>query len=586
MSSIQNLIISPRVPKRFWGRKSVFLGSWCFDCSLEYVYPAKKVVPYHWDDRQKLYDDYIYLKRVNSNLIDVLTPVLNKYHNVHEPRAYWELLIGYWINICTAVLFDRWSMLKSAEKLRLFDTVVLCPTKINDLVTNSVEEFVDQAVDDNWNFKLYSSLFADFSFLNKNYSTEVATEKPSFDLKRPLLDRVFDLVKRCLNSASSLLGKNDEIFCINTYLPRKQNLKLALLLFNSPRFWWSPLVDSGYTSQIRSTDLLAFSLDTSDEFSIVLEKYIPYLIPKVFIEDYPRLRYRSENLGWPDNPKVIFTSASLFFNSIFNHWAAKKCQQGALFITGEHGGFGPGKFNASVDYQLSCSDVFLSAGWHARGVNTVPMFNFRTSGRRSTIKSKGGLLLVQVAMPRYAFDLRSMPISGQMLDYFEDQFEFVEALSKKIQARLQVRLYQTDYGWKQKERWLKRFPEIKFDKLERSFFSAIKQHRLVVVTYCATTWLDLLNLDVPVVVFWNKEHWEVDSSAIPLLEELASVGIFHFTPVSAARHLELVWEDVMGWWRSAALQVVRMKFCCKFSQTSGNDMKALAAVLEKKQRLN
>ena len=57
-------------------------------------------------------------------------------------------------------------------------------------------------------------------------------------------------------------------------------------------------------------------------------------------------------------------------------------------------------------------------------------------------------------MPRYVFDLRSMALAGEVLDYFKDQFLFYNSLPLDIQKKMIIRLYPEDYGWNQKQRWL------------------------------------------------------------------------------------------------------------------------------------
>ena len=67
-------------------------------------------------------------------------------------------------------------------------------------------------------------------------------------------------------------------------------------------------------------------------------------------------------------------------------------------------------------------------------------------------------------------------------------------------------------------------------------------------------------MDVPTVIFWNPKHWELRDSAMPYFEDLKSVGIFHDTPESAARHVNAIWSDVDAWWTSPAVREVLNRF--------------------------
>jgi len=75
-----------------------------------------EVLPYHWDDRQKLYSDYQYLKIIYENMLKALQVQLNEIHNVDHSLRYWRILIGPWLGYFIQVVFDRWAMLKHAFK--------------------------------------------------------------------------------------------------------------------------------------------------------------------------------------------------------------------------------------------------------------------------------------------------------------------------------------------------------------------------------------------------------------------------------------------------------------------------------------
>ena len=45
---------------------------------------------------------------------------------------------------------------------------------------------------------------------------------------------------------------------------------------------------------------------------------------------------------------------------------------------------------------------------------------------------KGGGLLVLVALSRYSTDVRSIPVGEQMLDYFNDNYNFYSTLKDEI----------------------------------------------------------------------------------------------------------------------------------------------------------
>ena len=71
---------------------------------------------YHWDAGRKLDEDFIYIKRAYSEILNNLSKSLNLYHNTQYPLRYWELLVSRWIEVYLLCLFDRWEILKSIFK--------------------------------------------------------------------------------------------------------------------------------------------------------------------------------------------------------------------------------------------------------------------------------------------------------------------------------------------------------------------------------------------------------------------------------------------------------------------------------------
>jgi len=167
---------------------------------------------------------------------------------------------------------------------------------------------------------------------------------------------------------------------------------------------------------------------------------------------------------------------------------------------------------------------------------------------------------VTVSLPRYSYWLYSSLVGPQWLEYFNDQCAFVEHLPNPIRNAIVVRLYPEDYGWDQKSRWRERFPELELEHGESRIEDLIARSRLYISTYNGTTFLESIALDVPTVIYWKEQHWELRESASRCFEDLKRVGVFHSTPESAARHVAQIWDDVAGWWSSSDVQEVCTAF--------------------------
>ena len=74
----------------------LFLGEWCK------TYPYTKnpkvkseTLDYHWDDRNKLENDFFYLEDLYKKVLISLSNKLNFIHKKNYDSSFWEITIGY-----------------------------------------------------------------------------------------------------------------------------------------------------------------------------------------------------------------------------------------------------------------------------------------------------------------------------------------------------------------------------------------------------------------------------------------------------------------------------------------------------------
>ena len=522
------------------------------------------------------------MQDLNKDIITSLIPVLNTIHKENRTRQYWELLLGYWVNVFTAVMYDRWSVVKDAIDKGLLDESAGQSKPIGHQVANNSGLFINLTSEDAWNAstitwivnKCFWHESAELVPCNTQSHHEKALSSNAVRVKTGLKD----IFKRFLNTLSAQFGKKDQIILVSDYMQFRPRQKLLLRFGIGPRYWSPPKApEFEYKHEMRSWEP-SLPIGESCFTSLIIES-LPKMIPKAFVEGYQWVAKTAESMGWPDSPKVIWTSNSHFTDEVFNAWAGAKRELGSRFIIGEHGGFGTGDFNGAGTFQLHVADRFISTGWESTGNKITPVGNFRQLGVKQKWNSQGGALLVCVAMPRYSFDMRSMVIAGQMVSYFEEQFLFVDSLPADIRERVAVRLYPHDYGWNQKERWRNKHPSVKLDDGSCPIKKQIQRSRVIITTYNATAYLETMFHNIPTIIYWNPDHWEVNNDAQPLFEELKRVGIFHDSPHSAAKQLSLIWDNIEEWWYSNEVQEAKNSFCDKYSANPPDMIDRLEKVL-------
>jgi putative transferase (TIGR04331 family) len=557
----------------------LFLGEWCRLYSRKAFWEKLDAVvaPYHWDDRDKLHKDYLYLQGLYEDLLVELAAKLNSIHSVNHSLRYWRILIGPWLGCFTQVLFDRWIMIDRAVNNYSISSVNSTDYKLDKMVPNDMEQFNQIIHNDQWNEAIYAELLKKWTrvFVKTLVSNPTPSHHNIFRMKFPWTQSVKLKLKLIISGISRLFTRENELFFHATYLPKMFDFLLQWRFRQVPKFW-------GYSTPTRrSVDWTKrqWKLVKRDNsiFSEIACAMIPKQIPTLYLEGYFDLQVSCEKLPWPKSPRLIFTSNSFYCDDIFKAWAAGKIEFGAPLVIGQHGGnYGIALWNFMEDHQIAISNAYLTWGWCAKdNIRIKPTINLKSIDSDLCCNPKGGVLLIQMSLPRYSYHMFSTPIASQWLDYFQEQYRFVIALPDYIKSQLLVRLYDNPYGWNEKDRWQACFPDIGLDDGLGSIEPLIEKSRINISTYNATVFLDLLMMNLPTIIFWNPKQWELKDSAIPFFEQLKLVGIFHENPESAVQQLTLVWDDVGSWWNGASLQSARKAFCDSYSRKSTKSLNEL-----------
>ena len=556
----------------------LFLGEWCKRYSRKEQWKKfdSEILPYHWDNRNLLYEDYKYLQEFYEELLIELSQKLNQIHETDHNLRYWRILIGPWLGYFTQILFDRWKSIQEAtNNYELSKTIIRDYTK-ESFVPNDMTDFMKLAVKTEWNHYIYAKILKEHTsvpcILTSNPPVDNQPESSSKESIKHLYHRN-DPISRLKESLFSLYDKisnpfrsDDDAFFLNTYLTRIDEVKLHIKMSQLPRLVReASAIESNVDSKKRDWNL---SVKNCSEFESFTRDIISLQIPTIYLEGYTKLKDQVASLIWPANPKIIFTSSSYSTDDVFKAYAAEKTEQGSPLVVGQHGGgIGTHLLAFYEEHQIAISDSYLSWGWTEPSMPKVNPVG-QLKGRHPlgvNHSKKDEIMLVTWKSPIQSFHIYSCPIARQGLDYIEDQFNFAEALAPEIRDVMTVRLKADTYGWDPIERWKSRFPDIKLDEGWFDIKKLIKKSRIYVSTYNATTYLESFTMNIPTVIYWNENHWELRNSAIPYFKMLKDVGIFHETPESAAEHINKIWENVDLWWESDDVQEAIGLFKKRFS---------------------
>ena len=558
----------------------LFLGEWCRLYSRKDYWKkiVSKTVLYHWDDRDKLYKDYQYLLELYEVLLAELTIELNKIHGVSYTIRYWRIVIGPWLLMFLPVIFDRWSCIHVAiDRYSVTNTNILEEIDLS-YVPVSMEHFTNIVGTDLWNHAVYSSIL---KFIN--YEKIVFIKKPvnipewqkkENKVKKNLISKIKDL--------SLFFSTNKNYFFYATYLKKFDVSKLQLKLgqipvFYQERFFYQERYSSRFSPQDYFRGITLSGFEPNNAFERYAKEIIPLQIPTVYLEGYKSLSERTEKIRWPINPKLIWTSNAYFMDEVFKVWAAKKVDNGVPLVIGQHGGhYGQGLFNTSEYHELKICDYYLSWGWGGEDGQIVPVGTIKQPIKIN--KKNDTILFIISGIGRYSDGLISMPLSSQWIDYFDDQMKFYENLPEHISGNVLIRLYPHDYEWSQRERWKDRFPNSEIDECEIGFNKVIKNTKLFISGWNSTTYLESLHSNVPTIIFWKPKYFEMRSDTKEIFDDLRKANILHDDPVSAAKHLVNIYNNIDMWWNAPDVIFARKKFTEKYVY-SNNLVNSLGSVL-------
>ncbi len=562
----------------------LFLGEWCrlYERKSSWEERDAVVAPYHWDDRQKLHRDYLYLQKLYEELLRELATQLNALHRLDHSLRYWRILVGPWLGYFIQMLFDRWSMLGHVLRENEIVGVQVLHNPEGQQVPNDMGAFLPMFISESWNESIYGQILDWLGVpvkkvAKKNLALPGVGRTGQVSAKHRIKPRL----ARVASHLSGMLCREDEYFFISSYLGIEQDLRLQAKLGQLPKLWRPVAVpECPFEPDARLWQL--GSAANNDEFASLARTLITRQIPKAYLEGYRALVSLSENLPWPQKPQAIFTSNSFSGEDVFKAWAAQKVESGTPLVIGQHGGnYGMALWGFTEDHQIAIADHFLTWGWNEpASSNVTPVGNIKGFARTTVSSDSAGVaLMVEMALPLQSYHMYSVPVSaGQWLSYFDDQCRFVEALPADLRAKLLVRLYPSDFGHRQRQRWQACFPNIQLDNGIQPMDRQLTKTRVYISTYNSTTYLESLSLNFPTIMFWNPKHWELRDSALPYFEKLKSVGIFHETPEGAARQMAAVWHDVPGWWHSDLVQTIRQDFCERYAHIPEKPLDVMATL--------
>lgn len=563
----------------------IFINDWCNirEHTNEKLDKKHKVAHIPIESSAEILEVIRKSRRFEDSILPRLCDELNAFHSLNGSQSYWKILIGAWLRrVIEMYFFRKYHLLRCIEKYQITKISVLSDANLVQ-PTFLTSDFLNFPNNELWDAQI-TSLIVQSLKLQDVVIEIVGSTHDSGDQnlrhvpEKPQLEGAIKLKSLLIRFLSKMQRRNNAFIC-NTYLSRRNEILLSLSFGQVPQFYkfedlvepWRP---EGYNRKRMSGNLnRGYSL-TDEQFLVNL---IVDLFPSCYLENMPELRKVMNLMGFPANPKFIFTSNDFDTNEIFKLWSANQVDEGTPYYIGQHGNnYGVNLFFSPSVEEIVC-DAFLTWGWSRDLEREIPCFNFKQPkmiNKRNRKKERTSLVLFELPLENDVFSWCGI---RQFENYMSDQFSFVENLSESARKELVVRLYQPKAfpAGREVVRWSKFDSQIKLDWQSNSNLLVV-QTKLAVFSYDSTGILERLSLNLPVVAFWENRFFHVHNEYLDLYEKLESVGIFHASASQAGIFISQRWDNLEEWWFSADVQEVVAEFSfrlCRNSESPVRDLK-------------
>ena len=539
----------------------VFIGTFCLpddpDSLLDqYTYEIADTAVTS-DDKLRCFQ---LSESVYASLGEQIADALNQSHHCSKSTRYWEILTGAWLRLFLDLLTSR---IFTVAKLRETypDIQLVCADGVKGgRAPFNTADFHSLTKSTEWNSLVYADLWNTASA--EHIASPDHTTKPARMHPKP--------------QASKLSG----YVLSATYLPRMQELLLQLQLgtkYKRLRVINPPVIPVDEEARQQ----LVFNESRSNDVERLLIKLVRGYLPTSFLEGFTALQMSIGQMRFPNNPKAIFTSNRHIYDDVFNAWVADTTEHGSRLILGQHGGhYGISKFSSFAErHEKSVSDSYLTWGWKPSPSSAGGIILTMVGSRWKHQESRSRLLLVTDELwsqPRAVYT--DIPETSDYLDHLG---LLVRSLPTSIQQSLELRqhLGQRVVGHPVETWWRNQFPAIDLGDPLIPFSQVVKDARIVIVAHNGTTIPENFSQSIPTLITWTSNWVEIRDEAKPIFAKLAEVGIFHEAPVSLAKHVSAIWDNVDAWWESKEVVKARELFCSQYARSVPQPRKFLREII-------
>lgn len=556
----------------FFNDKTFYETNNEFVKKIKYIIPKEKI-----NERSERIESFKYCEEIYNSIIHDLTVNLNQINKVNWSVKSWSIVLGGWLRRFIYIVYYRYNTLKNILSNYEITNVCLARCGTQHLTSHESVFIHDLSINDDWNFVLLSKIFS-YIQTDKNIKKKfVNINQKDFYEKKSYYELVnenrskFNKITYKLFSILNVFYSRKDGLITSSYLPFIHEKKLELLFLQFPRFYEKKKIN--YKKIDLTTRKNIKILKNSGIVEQIVRDQIPSYLPTFIVENFHQVLKISKEVGYPENPKFIFTSNSFEHDELFKFHVAdvKSFNKEVKYFIGQHGAFYLTRIDNNYANEVLTCDYFLSWGQKKfKHVETIPLFNFKLPKK---IKNKNNKKYITLIFRSLGYQCIPYNRFNEGKEEFILAKNFINKLPNKLRDLLYLRLHQTYFkdnlGHNNNHRnFLNKFiNEINYKKEFKyeSYKKVIENSKIVCFCYDSSGFLENLTAQIPSLSLYPNILKPINDDCKIYYQELKKAKIIFDDEKELIAHLENIWPDIDTWWYSREVQNVINKIITQFS---------------------
>lgn len=537
--------------REFWGGsdRPLFLGRWCLPPD------GARLAPDPWKDRAAVGAAFLEIETSVERLLPRLAAALNSAHGTSFSERYWSILAGPWLSRYLHFLKDRLERINAAFASEPdLGSTLLDPADYRTPADSL--DFQDRGFTDAFNLQVFSQL--------------IALREPARETRRcpAPMGRLRATRRGPWKPAADALmrGLSPEILIGELFPTRRMELALASALPGRAGFFLGRVPEPPETIDRRRRAALA-EIRTDSPLESAAIALLPVLFPRLYLEGYAAAR-AAATAGWRRLPKAVLSATGWIFDEALKFAGAEFAESGTKLFGSQHGGgYGHDRDTPTERLERRGRDAWITWGW-TDGEKTVPLPSPHTQRFAGLRDPNARDLYFSVnGFPLYPYLLYNFPIGRQIDENIELQGRFIKAVPEP--ARLRVRPYPEERGWRHRSRLESAAAGVRFDAPGSRFSDGLRSARVVVFDNVGTGFLEALASGVPTIAFQAKPYLTIRPAAEDDFRLLLDAKMLFTDPEAAAAHAGAVLDDPDPWWESEPVRKARERWSATYAGAAG-----------------